>query len=171
MAVISVVIPTLNAGETLAATLAALIPAAVSNLVREVVLADAGSTDDTLAIAEDAGARVVDGGADPLAAGCAAAKGPWLLLLRPGARLSPEWQAAARDHIEHHAGEAGYFRLALDDHRTTARLREAWWAAAGGVRAEHGLLVTKGLYDSVQGRLGRSKLRPLAARVFLESRD
>lgn len=165
---ISVVIPTFNPGEALAPTLAALVPAAVANLVREVVLADAGSTDDTLAIAEDAGATVVPAGDDPLAAGCAAARGPWLLLLRPGMRLSPEWQAAARDHIEHHAAEAGYFRLALDDHRTAARLREAWWAAAGGVRPEHGLLVAKGLYDAAEGRIGRSRLRPLAARVFLE---
>lgn len=167
---ISVVIPTLNAGEALAATLAALVPAAVNNLVREVVVADAGSSDATLAIVEDAGARLVAGGADPVAAGCAAAKGPWLLILKPGARLAPEWEAAARDHIEHHGAEAGYFRPALDDHRTRARLKEVWWTAAGGARPEHGLLVAKGLYLSAEGRIARGRMRPLAARVFLETR-
>ena len=55
---ISVVIATQDDERTLGQTLAALVPAAVDGLVREVILADAGSTDHTLAIAEDAGARV-----------------------------------------------------------------------------------------------------------------
>ncbi|MEZ5917510.1 MAG: glycosyltransferase [Parvularculaceae bacterium] len=49
---ISVVIPTLNAGRGLAEALAALVPAALDGLVREVIVADGGgSTDETLAIA------------------------------------------------------------------------------------------------------------------------
>jgi len=147
---ISVVIPVLNAAETLAATLSALVPAAVNNLVREVVIADAGSTDETLEIADDAGARIVAG---DLAAGCAAAKGPWLLILPADVRLMPEWEAAARDHIENHAGEAGWFRLALDDHRALARLKEA--VAAFGPGGRRGLLLSKRLYDSVGGGCGR----------------
>ena len=50
---ISVVIPTLNAGATLDATLAAL--AGTSGLVGEIVLSDGGSTDDTVALARRAG--------------------------------------------------------------------------------------------------------------------
>ena len=172
---ISVVIETFNAGETLSATLTALVPAAVSNLVREVVIADAGSTDETLEIAEDAGATVVKG---KVAAGAGAAKGPWLLFLHPASRLGAEWEAAARDHLEHHATEAGYFRLALDDHRAGARLKEAWaglqTTLAGGPSPAHGLLVSKRLYDEVGGEVGlarglKGRLRPLAARVFAGS--
>ena len=37
-------------------TLAALVPAAVDGIVREVVLADGGSSDKTILIADDAGA-------------------------------------------------------------------------------------------------------------------
>lgn len=163
---ISVVIATSNAGHTLPRALSALVPAAVTNLVREVVIADAGSTDETLDVVDDAGARLVSGG---LVEGCAAAKGPWLLILSPDVRLMPEWEAAARDHIEHHADEAGWFRLALDDHRPSARIKEAM--AAFGVGGREGLLLSKRLYDTVGGdpatlakRLG-DKLRPLAARA------
>jgi glycosyltransferase involved in cell wall biosynthesis len=163
---ISVVIATSNAGQTLPQALSALVPAAVTHLVREVVIADAGSTDETHEIVDDAGARLVTGG---LAEGCAAAKGPWLLILSPDVRLMPEWEAAARDHIEHHAGEAGWFRLALDDHRASARLKEAM--AAFGAGGREGLLLSKRLFDTTGGdpatlakRLG-SKLRPLAARA------
>ena len=60
---ISVVIPTLNAERVLGPTLAALIPATVDGLVRQVVIADGGSADRTLEIAEAAGADIVTAGA------------------------------------------------------------------------------------------------------------
>jgi len=44
---ITVVIPTLNAEATLGPTLAALVPAAVDGLIREVIVIDGGSTDRT----------------------------------------------------------------------------------------------------------------------------
>ena len=57
---ISVVIPTRNAEQTLAATLSALVPAVVDGVVREVVVADCGSSDATREIADAAGARLVE---------------------------------------------------------------------------------------------------------------
>jgi glycosyltransferase involved in cell wall biosynthesis len=106
---ISVVIATQDDGRTLGQTLAALVPAAVDGLVREVVLADAGSTDDTLAIAEDAGARVVRalGAAEArLLEGCKAARADWLLILEASESAPHGWEGAARQHIERHAGRA-----------------------------------------------------------------
>ncbi len=106
---ISVVIATQNDEQTLGQTLASLVPAAVDGLVREVILADAGSTDETLAIAEDAGARVVrcDGPVEArLVEGCKAARADWLLVLETSTPAPQGWEGAAGRHIERHAGRA-----------------------------------------------------------------
>ena len=109
---ISVVIATLNDEARLARALEPLIPAAISGLVREVIVCDGGSTDATLAVADDAGARILESGADRQAriqTGCEAAKGSWLLLLDPGAWLEPAWQEAAEAHIRMFPDAAAYF--------------------------------------------------------------
>lgn len=85
---LSVLIPTDDSAADLQALLPALVPAAVDGLIREVLAADAGSTDPTLEICEDAGVRVVAGG---LAAAAGAAKGEWLLVLPAGMRLPGDW--------------------------------------------------------------------------------
>jgi glycosyltransferase involved in cell wall biosynthesis len=103
---ISVVIATLNDEARLGQALEPLVAAAVRGVVREVVVADAGSTDATLEIAEDAGCRVVTDGLD---AAKAAAKSDWLLILDPGARLRPDWEERARAHVE--SGARGPMRL------------------------------------------------------------
>jgi glycosyltransferase involved in cell wall biosynthesis len=82
---ITVVLPTHNSAARLVHLLPLLVPAAVDGLVKAVVFADAGSTDATLDIAEDSGARVVQApgrclGAR-LAAGCAAVRSAWILAL------------------------------------------------------------------------------------------
>jgi glycosyltransferase involved in cell wall biosynthesis len=70
--VVSVVIPTLNEAEAIAAVIREL----PHDLVREILIADSGSTDGTQAIARAAGARVLDTGRGygrACAAGAAAA--------------------------------------------------------------------------------------------------
>jgi glycosyltransferase involved in cell wall biosynthesis len=56
---LAVVIPTFNESGHLPLTLAALVPAAVDGLVREVVISDGGSSDGTLEAADEAGAKIV----------------------------------------------------------------------------------------------------------------
>ena len=76
---LSIVIPTLNAEASLAATLPALVREAGR---AELVVSDGGSSDRTAAIARDAGALVVAGPAGrgaQLAAGAKASSGDWLL--------------------------------------------------------------------------------------------
>ena len=93
---ISAILATRDDARRLGETLAALVPAAVDGLVRQVVIADAGSTDRTLEVADDAGATLVAGN---LRAGIAAALQPWVLILDPGARLPSGWDDVVRAHI------------------------------------------------------------------------
>lgn len=84
---LSVLIETHDDEEGLARTLASLVGGAVEGVVREVIVCDTGSTDGTLRVAEHAGCHIVS----TLAAGVARARGDWLLVLEPGARLAEGW--------------------------------------------------------------------------------
>ncbi len=84
-------IPTLDSERTLVPTLSALVSGAAAGIVRDVVLADGGSRDETEAVADAAGCIFVKSEADlgmRLREGArAAARGEWLLFLDPGGML------------------------------------------------------------------------------------
>ena len=136
-AMISVVIPTLNAEATLAATLTALVPAAVDGLVREVIVVDGGSTDQTAAIVEDAGAQLIrksGGRGHQLTVGALRAKQPWLLFLHADTVLEAGWEREAslfmeRTDAKPDRASAAVFRFALDDIGGKPRLLERLVAA------------------------------------------
>ncbi|MGE0280380.1 MAG: glycosyl transferase family 2 [Rhizobiaceae bacterium] len=92
---ISVLIETKDDEEGLARTLSTLIGGAVEGVVREVIVCDRGSTDQTHKVAEHAGCVFISGTAS---AGARQAKGDWLLLLEPGARLVDGWIESAASH-------------------------------------------------------------------------
>lgn len=151
---ISVVIATQNHERALGPVLAALVPAAVDGLVRQVVVADGGSADATLDIAEDAGADVLalTGSAEArLVAGCARAKGDWLLILDPHVAPPPGWEAAARAHVERGLGGAAWFAPSRGP-------------LLGGPPKAHGLLVSRRLLDEVGG-YGPGLVRKLGGRL------
>jgi hypothetical protein len=103
--------------------LAALGPGVMAGMIREVIFADDGSTDDTAAIAEAVGARIMAPEAVP-----AALSGAWMLLLPPTTILDEDWPAATHLHMAERPGRGGYFAL---------RRRGAgrWRAAALNLRA------------------------------------
>ena len=149
---LSVVIPALDAAETIGAALAAVREA------DEIVVADGGSSDGTRAVAERSGARVIGcsrGRGLQLAAGAEAARGDWLLFLHADTRLAPGWRAAADRHMANNPAKAACFRLRLDAPQWQARAIEA--AVALRVRllglpyGDQGLLVSRALYDAVGG--------------------
>ncbi len=175
---LSVVIPTLEAAATLAGTILALGGAAA-----QVVVADAGSTDGTAGLARVLGAEVVQaprGRGAQLAAGVAAARGPWLLLLHADTRLAPGWAAAARARMAE-PGRAWHFRFALDDAAPEARRLEravAWRCRVLALPyGDQGLLIHRDLLAAVGGirplplmedvdlvrRLGRARLGAIEA--------
>jgi glycosyltransferase involved in cell wall biosynthesis len=90
----SVVIATQDSERTLVPTLAALVPGATAGLVRDVIVADGGSKDETEQVAEIAGCRFL-ASAEPLGARLAAAareaRGPWLMFLTAGTVPEPTW--------------------------------------------------------------------------------
>jgi glycosyltransferase involved in cell wall biosynthesis len=191
---ISVVIPTLNAAATLPRCLNSLLDAAMSGLVREVIVVDGGSTDDTLALADSAGARIVKG--NPcrgvrLAAGATAARGDWFLFLHANTFLEPSWANEAASFIERTEIErprAAAFRFALDDFESAARRREALvnlrcWLL-GLPYGDQGLLIPAHLYRRLGGyrplpmedvdfvrRLGRRLIMLRARAVTIESKN
>src|SRR5205807_1720759 len=91
---LSVIIATEDSERLLVPTLAALIPGALAGIVREVIVADAGSRDGTVAVADIAGCRVMVSPASlgaRLKSSAAGARGPWLMFLRPGAVPDATW--------------------------------------------------------------------------------
>ena len=148
---ISAIVPTLDAGDGLALCLASLIDA------DEIIVADGGSTDATLAIARAAGAKIVTserGRGAQLAKGAAAARGDALLFVHADTHLTPGWRALAERHLaaSHHPA---CFRLKLDDPAWQARLIERAVALrsrlAGLPYGDQGLLVTRTAYDTAGG--------------------
>jgi rSAM/selenodomain-associated transferase 2 len=149
---LSVVIPTLNADPHLRACLARLEGA------HEIIIADGGSSDMTIAIAEEVGTRVVEtprGRGAQLRAGAIDATGDWLLFLHADTLLGAGWLDAVQRHISQHPHKAACFAFRLDDPVWQARLIER--GVALRVRAlalpygDQGLLISRALYEEVGG--------------------
>jgi glycosyltransferase involved in cell wall biosynthesis len=188
---LSVVIATENAERTLVPTLAALVPGATAGIVREVIVADAGSSDATTMIADAAGCRI-DVTRAPLGRrlrqAAANARAAWLLFLRPGAVPDWTWIEETRRFIEQaelcgrRDARAAAFRRTADADTFGSAIKEglgliavAWGAQP---RPQQGLLISKTLYEKLGGHAGedadpeRKLLRRLGRRriVMLRSR-
>lgn len=160
---ISVVIPTLNAETTLGETLGALVPAVVDGLVKEVIIVDGGSSDETVRIVDIAGAtllRSAKGRGTQLATGAKAAKFPWLLFLHADTRLAPGWEREAATFMERiDSGRrppgAAAFKFALDDSGVMPRVLEKVvgmrCALFGLPYGDQGLLLPAALYREIGG--------------------
>ena len=152
------VIPALNAEAHLPGTLASL-----GGHPDEIIVADGGSRDATAAMAREHGATVIAatrGRGSQLAAGIAASRGDWLLLLHADTTLSSRWPDAARHFMSVDDRRAGYFRFRVDAENPRARRLErlvAWRCRTFALPyGDQGLLVSRKLLDEVGG------MRPLA---------
>lgn len=124
---LSIIIPALNAGQELPATLACLMEGVSDGLIREVVVSDGGSSDETLTIADEAGAVMISGPAGrggQLRRGADAATGTWFLFLHADTHLSPGWSQAVRLAIDN--GTPAYFWLRFRSNGAAAKAVAAW---------------------------------------------
>ena len=183
---LSVIIATRDSERPLVRTLAALVPGATSGLITEVLIADRGSRDDTPAVADIAGCKLLAAD-EPLGrrlqAAANAARAPWLLFLQPGIVLDTPWIGEMRSFVERPARDfhAAVFRRALP---AQSALREAVALFVGAIatrpRPEQGLVIAADLYHRTGGhfeqaadpesdllrRIGRRRIARLSTRAF-----
>jgi glycosyltransferase involved in cell wall biosynthesis len=184
---LSVVIATQDSERALLPTLAALVAGAVAGVVREVIVADAGSRDGSATIAEGAGCRVMTSGGTRgarLKAAAAIARSPWFMFLQPGTVPDATWIDETRRFVEEAelrgcaASYAAVFRAGSATFRPALVEAIALLRAALGARPDpsQGLVIAKTLYDACGGhreleeterdlirRLGRRRLVLLRA--------
>lgn len=181
---LSVILPTLNAARCVARSLAAV---ERPPMVVERLVVDGGSLDETLPIAEAAGAKTVKapkGRGTQLAAGAMEATGDWFLFLHADTVLDPGWKDEACRFIARAGSDrAAVFRFALDDRSAAAARLEtlvAWRCRALGLPyGDQGLLISRKFYEALGGyksiplyedvdiirRIGRTRLTLLETRA------
>jgi glycosyltransferase involved in cell wall biosynthesis len=188
---LSVIIATLNCERTLVPTLATLVPGAAAGTVRDVIVADGGSTDATLEVADVAGCEIITSRA-PLAArlreATAKARAAWIMYLRPGVVLDATWIDEVDRFVQHSEASAaigasaaafrsaarGFERPLLIEAMALIRL-----ALGGTTTPEQGLIIPKALYERVGrhrdvsnpeadllARLGRRRITLLRSRAW-----
>jgi glycosyltransferase involved in cell wall biosynthesis len=183
---LSVIIATRDSERPLVRTLAALVPGATSGLITEVLIADGGSNDDTPAVADIAGCKLLVADAslgNRLQAAAAAARAPWLMFLRPGIVLDTPWIGETRSFVERPMSDP---RAAVFRHARPAQspLREAAALVVAALvtrpRPEQGLIIAADFYRETGGhaqqahdpesdllrRIGRRRLARLSTRAF-----
>ena len=172
---ISVIIPTLNAGEALPACLMALGEGLQEGLIRELIVSDGGSTDTTLATARAAGARIIEGAPSrggQLRRGADLAEGQWLLFLHADTRLTPDWTASVLSHITNDT--AASFHLSFASRHPMARLTAGWANLRSRVfdlpYGDQGLLISRDLYDAVGGYPDQPLMEDVALARALKGR-
>jgi len=120
---LSVVIPTLDAADGLTRSLPALEEGCAAGLIRDLVISDSGSRDETLRIARSFEAQIVTGPASrggQLRRGAAASQGAWLLFVHADTVLPEGWAACVAAHLP--TGRPACFCLAFDQDGGSARL-------------------------------------------------
>ena len=154
----TVIIATHDSERPLVATLAALVPGATAGLVREVIVADGGSRDETEQVADIAGCRFVSSN-QPLGArlraAAEAARGEWLMFLDPGVVPEPGWIEECAAFAERDIADVRAAVFAAETGFANA-LRRAFFLP----RSAQGLIVRKSIYAGLGGHRAEASNAP-----------
>ncbi len=153
---LSVVIPTLNAARALERSLPALTEGVECGLIRELVISDGGSQDETLLIADAAGAKLVSGPPSrggQLRRGGEVAQGEWILFLHADCVLPTGWSGCVKSHLP--CGRPGFFKLSFDKAGLAPRFVSMWAnfrsRYLGLPYGDQALLIRRKEYDQIGG--------------------
>lgn len=193
---LSVIIATQDDDVALVRTLASLVHASMSGVVADVVVADAGSRDDTHQVADAGGCEFLVSDAprgSRLIAAARHARCRWLMFLTPGVVLEQGWSEEASDFLRQNwgAGEAATRTATFRPARSSAvrpGWRDVWLRLRQNALAQplvrplpqQGLIISKAHYLAIGGhradesrpefdlfaRLGRGACVTLNAKVF-----
>jgi rSAM/selenodomain-associated transferase 2 len=151
---ISLIIPALNEGEYIAATVAS----AAAGKPAEMIVVDGGSRDETIARAREAGATVVSskpGRGRQMNAGSSRATGNVLLFLHADTLLPPNYSALVASCLADRRIAAGAFRFATAERfpgrfllHWTTNLRSRWLQMPYGDQA---LFLRRALFEELGG--------------------
>lgn len=173
----SIVIPTLNAADTLPATLDSLLSGLSAGVVRDLVISDGGSSDHTKKLADDVGATLVEGAigrGSQLHRGAEAAKAEWLLFLHADTVLPADWVGAVCVHTSKTPEAAAAFRLSFQEDGVFPRVTSGWANLRsklfGLPYGDQGLLISKSLYKQVGGYPDQPLMEDVAIARALKGR-
>ncbi len=157
LAPLSIVIPTLNAAEALPATMNALLEGVWEGVVRQVIVSDGGSEDETFRLCEAAGAEWIEGApgrGGQIARGVSGVQTPWVLILHADTVLEEGWTEAVKAALAH-PDKVHHFQLAFDARGIMPRVVAGWanWRARrfGLPYGDQGMLIHSDLLDAVGG--------------------
>ena len=124
---ISIVIPTLNSQNTVRKTLASLFEGIEAGIVRELIVVDGGSTDETREIVEECGGKFISSAASrgyQLKKGVNLAKGDFIFVLHSDSVLERGWSKIVKKYLNKDAGY--YCKLSFDIIHPLASMTSTW---------------------------------------------